>query len=37
MPFSGNNKAPGSVSGCKMLDYSQPTGCVSWDSRTLKK
>lgn len=37
MPFSSKNKAPGSVSGCQMLDYSQPTGCVQWDSRDVKK
>jgi hypothetical protein len=37
MPFSGHNKAPGSVSGCQMLDYTQPTGCVQWDSRDMKK
>src|SRR5277367_5225566 len=37
MPFNSKSKAPGSVSGCQMLDYSQPTGCVQWDSRTTKK
>src|SRR5262249_2371065 len=35
MPFSSKSKAPGSVSGCQMLDYSQPTGCVQWDSRDM--
>lgn len=37
MPFSSKSKAPGSVSGCQMLDYSQPTGCTQWDSRDTKK
>ncbi|WP_158751491.1 hypothetical protein [Acidobacterium sp. S8] len=37
MPFSTDKQAPGSVAGCKMLDYSQPTGCTQWDSRTIKK
>jgi hypothetical protein len=37
MPFSTSNKAPGSISGCQMLDYTQPTGCVQWDSRDMKK
>jgi len=37
MPFSSGNKAQGSLSGCKMLDYTQSTGCVQWDSRTIKK
>lgn len=37
MPFSSKSKAPGSVSGCQMLDYSQPTGCVQWDSRGMKQ
>jgi hypothetical protein len=37
MPFSGKNQPPGSVSGCQMLDYSQPTGCIQWDSRDMKK
>jgi hypothetical protein len=37
MPFSSGNKAQGSLSGCKMLDYTQATGCVQWDSRTIKK
>jgi hypothetical protein len=37
MPFSGKNTPPGSVSGCEMLDYKQPTGCIQWDSRDMKK
>lgn len=37
MPFSSGNKAPGSVSGCQMVDFNQPTGCVQWDSRDMKK
>jgi hypothetical protein len=37
MPFHTKAKPPGSVSGCQMVDYSQPTGCVQWDSRNLKK
>ena len=37
MPFAKNKQAPGSVTGCQMLDYSQPTGCTQWDSRTIKK
>lgn len=37
MPFAKKKQAPGSVSGCQMLDYSQPTGCTQWDSRTMKK
>ena len=36
MPFNGSNQAPGSVSGCQLLDYHQPTGCVQWDSRDRK-
>jgi hypothetical protein len=37
MPFGGKTQSQGSLSGCKMLDYSQPTGCVQWDSRDMKK
>lgn len=37
MPFNAGTKAPGSVSGCQMLDYSQPTGCTQWDSRKMKQ
>jgi hypothetical protein len=37
MPFNSKNQTQGSLSGCKMLDYSQPTGCVQWDSRDMKK
>ena len=37
MPFNSGNQAQGSLSGCKMLDYTQPTGCVQWDSRDMKK
>lgn len=37
MRFNSGNKAPGSVSGCKMVDFNQPTGCVQWDSRDMKK
>jgi hypothetical protein len=37
MPFASKSSAPGSVSGCQMLDYSQPSGCVTWDSRDMKK
>jgi hypothetical protein len=37
MPFSGKNQSQGSLSGCQMLDYSQPTGCIQWDSRKMKK
>ncbi|HYK37718.1 hypothetical protein [Alloacidobacterium sp.] len=37
MPFSSGNNAPGSVSGCKLVDYTQPTGCIQWDSRDMKK
>lgn len=37
MPFSSKNKVQDSVSGCQMLDYSQPTGCIQWDSRDMKQ
>lgn len=37
MPFSSGNKTQGSLAGCQMLDYSQSTGCVQWDSRDMKK
>jgi hypothetical protein len=37
MPLSKDKKPLGSVTGCQLVDYLQPTGCVQWDSRTINK
>lgn len=37
MPFNTDKKPPGSVKGCQLVDYSSPTGCVTWDSRTINQ